>query len=401
MKICYLCKTLHWFKGGIECYTYNMAKYLSKIGCESYVISSSINRKFYLETNNEVNICYTDGDDDLFKGSWIINKMVPIFTLNHSRKVSEKINHLIDQFGFNIVECPDWLSEGIWFSFNKRIPLVVRLHGYMSIANQYVFNYHRNIFSFANKFLLEKRLLANADFITAVSNNYADLISKYWKIDRKKIFTLYNGVDTNMFKPNSVKKSTDKYILFVGLIDWIKGVEFLFQAIPLVLKEFPEMKFLFIGGDTCRIKEHKGSYKNYLLKYLNKSSLNKVSFMEPVPQDKLVDYYRNSLISVFPSLYEALSFSVLEAMACGVSVIATRVGGIPEIITSNKDGILVQPYSCVELANAMISLIKNESLRKELGLAAIDRIKQNFSLAVTAKKTFEAYEEVINKFKRN
>jgi len=400
MNICYLSKTFHCFRGGIESYTYNMSSYLCQNGHKVSIVASQNNQKFFHKINNNgVSIYHINSQDDLFPGSWRIDKIFPILCVNYSRKVAKKINQIIAEKNIEIVESPDWQLEGLCFSLNKKIPIVVRLHGYNSIADHFIFNRKMN-FYFRTLFALKKKLLVNADIITAVSNNYANLIANHLNINREKIITIYNGIDINMFNPGQ-NQNKKPYILFVGRIHERKGVDIFLKAIPIVLREYPEVEFICIGADTLKRNKNGDciSYRKYISNFLNKNEIVKVKFLDPMPYEKLVDYFRNALCTAVPSQYEALPMTVIESMACGTTVIASNVGGIPEIIDDYKDGLLIEPNNYINLAKAILLLLKNSDLRIELSQAAIEKVRNNFTLKQTANQTLEIYSKVSKKFK--
>lgn len=397
MKICYLSKTFYQLRGGIESYVNNMAHYLTYLGHDIYICASNNNKKFYLNNGDSIKMINIEGDDDIFTGSWRIDKVVPIFNLQWNRKVASAIQKKRREI--DIVESPDWLYEGLFLSKKKTIPVVVRLHGHKTIANIYVFKYMRP--DLYQRLLLaqEKRLLQNADLLTSVSNSYADLISKNWKINRKKIVTVYTGVDTTFFKPLPTQPVNTNTILYVGRIEEGKGIDTIAQAIPIVLKEYPEVKFLFIGGDTSDFRRNFPSYRQHLLKDILKNCAHKVQFIDPIPHEELRTYYQTSTMAVFPSLYEPLATTTLEAMACGCPVIASNVGGFPEIIDNNENGLLVNPQDYLGLAKAIVTLLKNSQLRDQFSHAGVNTINQKFSLAKIANYTLDIYSSVIKKHK--
>jgi len=396
-----LSKTFFQMRGGIESYTYNMARFLHKLGNEIYIITSANNKKSHLEDNcNSFHVIEIKGGDDLFPGSWRLNTKIPFINIYYSFKVARIINKLCKKNKIDIIESPNWLYEGICSSFNIRIPLVVRLHGHKNIAEHYIFKTLPMSFRLKAIFAQERILLRNASFITSVSSNYADLIAKCLKIERSKITTIPTGVDTDFFKPNGENVPKKNYILYVGRIEEGKGVDVLCRSIPFVLNEFPEMEFIFIGADTSDYKQG-NSYKDYLLRSILQKFGKNAKFLGPMTHEQLVDYYQNAIICVFPSLYEPLATTALEAMACGSPVIATKTGGFPEIINSNENGLLIEPQNHLDLAKAILHLLKDSQFRLEIGRAAVNTVKDKFSLERMANLTLETYKNVVKIKNRN
>jgi len=395
MNICYLAKTFHQLKGGIETYTYRMAKELSKRGYQVHIITSSGDKKYHLDINKYKSVFIHEiQSNEPFRGSWQVNKVLPFLDILYSRKVAYKLYELIRNYKIDIIESPDWLYEGFWFSFKKAVPLVVKLHGHNSIFNYYVFKNLPNSLQYKMLWRFERHLLLNANAITSVSSYYASLISKCWDFDKSKIIVLYNGVDKNIFLPFSKRSIKEPYILFIGRIGKEKGVEVLVDTAPYVWKEYPHIKFVFIGGDEI-VPKNKKSRRKYFLEKINDK---RAVFLEALSYRDLITYYQNSLLCVFPSLFENLSTVTIEAMAYGKPVIATNVGGFQEIIEDGVNGLLVPPNNVKALTEAIKRLLKEQGLRDSLGQNAFKTVKEKFGIDKIADKTIKIYEETIKKF---
>lgn len=397
MKICYLSKAFSELKGGIETYTSNMANYISSKGHSVSVVTSSFGTE-KMALSDEITTLFVKGGDDIFRGSWILEKFIPIFNLNYSFKVAQILSRLYCTNSIDIVESPEWFAEGLIYSINKKTPLVVRLHGCRAVPNVYI--YQNTPLTFYNKvFFAEMRYLLNrANVITSVSNHYADIISRYWGISRNKIRTIYNGIDLNIFnaEPSPQIEQLKPYVLYVGRIDSFKGVDVLCNAIPFVLKEYPELIFKFIGHDTIH-PQHKISYKEYLLQTILKDIRMNVQFLDPIDNRELPNFYRNALISVFPSMCESFGIVLIEAMACGSPVIASQSGAFPEIVNNNQDGILFPKGDAKRLAGQIIHLLKDDSARQSFRNNGINKVKNNFSLNKVADETLDVYDRVLRR----
>ncbi len=122
---------------------------------------------------------------------------------------------------------------------------------------------------------------------------------------------------------------------------------------------------------------------------------NSVRFLGKVNHNQLPILLRSSYISVLPSLYEAVSLSGLESMACGVPVVGTNVGGIPEFVIPSRTGLLIEPKSSQMLADAIIQLLDNKPLRDEMSRECRELIVNNFSWQKIANKTLDFYIDLI------
>jgi glycosyltransferase involved in cell wall biosynthesis len=226
-----------------------------------------------------------------------------------------------------------------------------------------------------------------------VSDWMRDQVCKqYPKIDRSSIFVVHNSVDAEMFSPNKGKETGRRaVVLFTGRLIAAKGIMYLVEAMPRVLREHPEALFVFIGAGNPfpyqrRLKEIGVSEKNFeFIGYLKE-------------QRDMVDYYKASSVCVAPTLYENLPIRVLEAMACGVPVVASNVCAIPEVIDNGVNGILIQPGAVEGLSEAICLLLSDETLRKRMGDSARKTVLERFDCGVNTLKTVEIYKQILNFF---
>jgi glycosyltransferase involved in cell wall biosynthesis len=239
--------------------------------------------------------------------------------------------------------------------------------------------------------------LINRQFlqIIAVSNHVGTKRSKDENISADKIKIIHNGIDLKEFSKNKNKKLKKEFDIkdnetVVGNVanfNKIKGQEYLIKAIPKITSNFPDTKFLFIG-DGKLLKKNK--------ELARKLNVNEKIIFTGYKRD-VPEIIQTIDIFVLPSLTEGLSISILEAMASSKPVIATNVGGNPELVINKKTGILVPPKDPEALANAMIELIKNKKLREEMGREGRKRVEKEFTIEKTAKKYIKEYKNILEK----
>lgn len=206
------------------------------------------------------------------------------------------------------------------------------------------------------------------------------------------IRVIYNGVDPNRFNPWRKKEANDHFpeladietpkVLYLSRLVGKKGVDILMRAIPKIL-ENTDAHFIFAGpGKDLYLKKYNLPEKNY-------------TFLGYVDHGLAPFLYALADIFVLPSFYENFPISILEAMASGIAVIATDVGGIPEVITSGYNGILIPPKDPEKLASALITLITDDIKRRKLAKNARKTILKKFTWDRTAKITKTYYEEIL------
>ena len=206
----------------------------------------------------------------------------------------------------------------------------------------------------------------------------------YWKTffasllpnsDENKFVIISNWIDLELYSFND-EQAKNKYngltILFMGWMHTDKGVYDIFDAIAQLPIFKEKVKFVFLGD---------GLAKNDLMR-ISKSWSHLFEFEFPgwVYGKEKINYIYNSDIFLLPSYSEGLPNSLMEAMACGIPSIATKIGSIPDLIISNKTGLLIDAGNTKNLSKALSLLILDSKLRKELGNNGKERIKKNHSI---------------------
>ena len=211
-------------------------------------------------------------------------------------------------------------------------------------------------------------------------------------IDRRRMRVIHNGVDSERFQPGSpagastASEARRPTVLFVGRFTMVKGIGTLMQAVPRVVQAVPEVVFQFTGALPPQLDQW-FSLPPELRRHLE--------FLGYVPDSSLPTLYRSATVAVAPSLLDWFPFSVLEAMAAGAAIVTSRVGGIPEAITAGEDGLLVEPGSSEQLADAVIDLLQDPSRRARLASHARRRATTEFSWQRTARATHDGYREAL------
>lgn len=224
-----------------------------------------------------------------------------------------------------------------------------------------------------------------AEVIIAVSKAAANFISFF--VDYVPIKIIPNGIDTNRFKPNFDKENKELKILFVSRLVHRKGPHLLVRAFKRVVKKYDNVALVFVGSGYMR-----GTLEELAM------SLNiteKVKFLGDVSDEILPQVYSESDIFVLPSLHaESFGLVLLEAMASGLPVVATSVGGIPEVLEDGKEGFLVKPDE-KNIAEALIKLLEDKDLREKMGKNGRKKVVENYDWKNVCEKIEETYRELL------
>ncbi len=227
--------------------------------------------------------------------------------------------------------------------------------------------------------------------VIAISQQVKEHLIIDFKLDESKVSIINNGIDTKNFGDFSVRDKmrqelagqADFLVGIVARLSDVKGHIYLIQAMPEVIKNFPGTKLLIIG---------QGKTKDVLIKETRSLGLeNSILFISEVKNTK--DILAAIDIFVMPSLQEGLGLALMEAMAQGVAVVGSAVGGIKTLIQDKTNGLLVAPANASALAQAIITLLKDSSLRRNLGARAREFIMANFSKEEMVDKTEIIYQQ--------
>ena len=228
--------------------------------------------------------------------------------------------------------------------------------------------------------------------IIAISQQVKEHLIVDFKLDENKIIVIHNGIATGNFGDFSSRANLRAKLriapeeFLVGIIarlSDVKGHTYLVQALPIVMKSFPATKLLIIG---------QGKTNAALIKQVRDLGLEgSVEFIPEAENTK--DWLAAMDIFVMPSLQEGLGLALMEAMAQGLAVVGSAVGGIKTLIQDQKNGLLAAPADAPALARAIIALLGDSSLRRSLGARAREFIIQNFSQEEMVDKTEIVYQQ--------
>lgn len=237
---------------------------------------------------------------------------------------------------------------------------------------------------------LENRYYKKRKFFITVSEFGKKLIAKEKNIPLENIRVIYNGVDPEEFTPQNRKKAKEIYseiaekdelkILYLSRFIARKGFLILLKAIPKILEKI-DAHFVFAGPGL------KPDFKSF---GIPESSYTYLGYIYP-------PHYLYSIADIFvlPSFSENFPLSVLEAMSSEICTVATRVGGIPEMIEHNYNGLSIPPGDVDSLTQALIYLAENEEERKKLAKNGRKTVLERFTLKKCAESTLKYYEEVV------
>ncbi len=291
---------------------------------------------------------------------------------------------------FDIVHDNQSLSYGLW-SISQYLPTTATIHHPISIDRTIAINSARSAlkkvmewrwYSFVG---MQQKIARTLSRILTVSQNSRRNTSREFKIPSSRFRVVPNGIDLHRFhRLPGVKREANRIMVTNSADEPLKGLAYLLKAVARVSRK-REVRLIVIGTPK------KNGHTVKLVRKLGIGHL--VTFTGRVDHTEFVRQYARAGMAVVPSLYEGFGLPAGEAMACGVPVISTSAGALPEVV--GNDGIIVPPADHRALAVAIETLLQNPEKAKALGSAGYQRVHSLFTWRSAAEKTVDVYKEVI------
>jgi glycosyltransferase involved in cell wall biosynthesis len=356
--------------------------------------SSSIDNNVNAIVKRPINVHYLTKSSETF-----------FYNLPFQLACTAKIPSLHKKYGFDIMHSHMCQMPDVYLKLlnQLKIPTVVTIHGTIQMLRDHAIiarDLFHDLESGEKSILrfypiisqLQQLYVKRVSRFIAVSKKTKELAVEHFGVDPNKISLVYNGVDVNLFRMPNESELLTRYsspkIVYVGRIISKKGIDILIKAMPETLKTFPNACFVFVGGGN--ISFYKEMVKNKGIPEKNYLFTGHMGYLERAK------IFREATVFVNPSFFENCSISILEAMSSGCAVIASNVGGNPELIQSGKNGLLVRAFDNKEFARAIISLLKDERLNRMIGKDARQTVERSFSSTKCAKDTYEVYRQTID-----
>lgn len=233
---------------------------------------------------------------------------------------------------------------------------------------------------------MQKKVASRLNHIVTVSECSRNDITTAFGLEPRRVNVVYNGIDTETFRPlPDVEKKPFQIMATASADQPLKGLKYLIEAIATLKASFKDLRLVVLGklnddGDTHKLIDRLGVR-------------DRLTFVSGVTTLDVVRMYAQSTLVVVPSLYEGFGFPAGEAMSCGVPVISTTGGALPEVV--GDAGILVPVRDAHAIATSIKSLLDDPAERERLSKAGRKRIHERFSWQVAAGDMVRLYRDVI------
>ncbi len=231
----------------------------------------------------------------------------------------------------------------------------------------------------------EKRLAGLSERIIAVSHSVKKQLIEHYGVPPERVRVIHNGVDLERYFPSTKRRNL---ILYIGRQTAHKGLPYLLRGFAEFIRTHKDYSLVMVG------ERLEGGIDPSLIRLSETLGIrDKVKFTGRLPDREVKKILSTARCLVLPSLAEAFGMTVLEGMAAGTPVIATNVGGIPEVLQDGWNGLLVPPADPASLANSIDRLVSDPKLSRTLTANGMKTCEQ-FTWEQTARKTLEVYEQV-------
>ncbi len=298
------------------------------------------------------------------------------------------------QHRYDIVHDNQSLSYGVW-AIRKFLPIVATIHHPITVdrdidirSNPSFFYRFKQIrwYSFLG---MQKRVSRTLPHLITVSQSAKKDIARDFKIRESRLNVVPNGINTRLFRPiPEIRRQKNRFIVTNSADTPLKGLKYLLLAVA-ELSQKRDLQLIVIGEPKK---------KSGILKLVHELGIkDRITFTGRISDDAFIREYAMATAAVVPSVYEGFGLPVGEAMACGVPVISTTGGALPEVV--GDAGILVPPMDKAALAGAMTDLMDNPDYAEKLGKEGYRRVLEHFTWKKAAEKTVEIYQKAIRDYR--
>ena len=317
------------------------------------------------------------------------------FSLRAHRNLMGRLNQ------FDLVHDNQCLGTGIWKIHDAGLPVLETIHHPITVDRRLETKHaptpwkrftKNRFYAFTGMQTKVARKLPR--ILTVSSNSYDDIIADYG-VDPERLHIVHVGVDPQQFRPiDNVNVVPGRLMTTASADVAMKGLAFLLEALAKLRAKDDSIHLVVIG------KPKYDSKATQLIKELNLAE--SIEFVSGVTDQRIVELYNEAEVAIVPSLYEGFSLPAIEAMSCGVPLVATTGGALPEVV--GADGVTalqVPPGDSDALAQKIGWALEQTNLRSVVGAAGRERVIQNFSWKITAERTVEHYRALLAEISAN
>jgi glycosyltransferase involved in cell wall biosynthesis len=314
--------------------------------------------------------------------------------------IASALCELMDKHGLDVFEIEEAFGFSHAIARMHLLPVVVRLHG----------PWHLN-----GRFMDPSALAANrrrvkcegngmncAQLVTTPSERVLELTRNYYGFDLTASRVIRNPIEAAAEHETwNIRTCTNNTMLFVGRFDTLKGGDLVLRTFAELAALYPRLRLTFVGPDIGlnSVNGHLLSFHQFVQSSLPDWCHKRIDFRGIMNRTNIIQLRREHLVTVVASQQEVMPYSILEAMSLGCPLVATEVGGVPEVITDRRNGLLVPSQDVKAMTAACQMLLNDHALAARLGRQAWQDCGEFYRPDNIARQTLAAYEQAINNFR--
>ena len=366
--------------GGVGRYTHALARGLAELGHVVHFITAG--------TENRI---------DFEHGMWVHRlapwkrwvpelDSVPLqHNLYHMAAGYHEVRRIRERMPVDVVYAPLWLCEGLLALLDDRFPTVIGLQTAMKTIAQMHPSWRDSTHT-TQLVALERATLTRAHHLHANSVAILDKVRAEYEIEGAGGFVVPLGMEDRQADVARRRADDRVRVLFVSRLERRKGVDTLLDAALRLLPELPQLEIVVVGKDTPNTEMAETYRQAFARSHGRDSSIAaRVRFIGEASEPELYQWYADCDVFCVPSRYESFGLIFVEAMMFGKPIVATHVGGIPEVVQHGHNGLLVAPEDPEALANALRRLIVDDGLRVAYGRASRALYEERFTVPIMAR----------------
>jgi glycosyltransferase involved in cell wall biosynthesis len=279
--------------------------------------------------------------------------------------------------------------EGVRLLASVSVPVIYTVPGLFHHHRSGMKNSWTSVLQRTVSGILERISYGHATRIVCPTSFVSNLINKQYTAHFDKIVVIPTGVDVSRYESSDQDRHVGR-LLYVGNAKPYLGLEILLKALKIVVEANPNAHLVIVEGDT---------FSRYKIDHwLQQMELeDSVYVVGDISEEELAEEYGKAEIMVVPALAGGLGVRCLEAMACGLPVVGTRVHGVEEIVEDDSTGILVPPGDVNALADSIISLLRDSERRHELGERGRFNATRKYDSRTLVHEVIKLYTDVLHR----
>lgn len=368
--------------GGGGTTTRFLAKYMARLGVDVNILTSKPGKEDTVDHPEGYRLYYVGRTKNKLSGTHIPELVIFALTIIYYSKI------VLKQIQPDLIHCFFTLPSGSCGLYCKKIykiPYIISALG-ADVPGFNIGDWRLDIYHTLTRFL-SKSIWNNSSHIIANGNSLKETCKRF--SPEQEIEIISNGVDTELFYPDKNKHpgTNEVQLLFISRLMPQKGIDILIKACNVLnTKGITNYKLTIVG---------EGHLKGLMFSLIDRFNLKKkINFLGWKDLEELPEIYRRADIFILPSVMEGMSSVVLQAMASGLPIVASRVKGFEEVVEENINGLFAEYNNPNQFAEAIEKLIKSPELREKMSKQSIEKSKQ-FSWENIAKKYLEFYKKAV------